>query len=223
MRALLTIIILSFNVSFVIARDANHANDGSAPKHKKRNDNVVKSGYTTIGAGYVAGPGQFNPYKQGASLNVSNGYLVDGAIIVDVSIAGNFLFKPSNHWYYQAGSGTPDGGLGYYDMLNVGIMPVILNNKHDCLAAGFFWGGEYIAIPPGHNTGYVQYAQAYSSVFSYAYGFKVHYYPDENFLIFAQINFAVEKEINVDSYGGQFSRPANFYTVNVGAALKFDW
>jgi len=231
MRKLLFTLMLSLNAACVFAQERTPTdlnNNKEAIQKRLREvrleNQVLKGGYATVGLGYVAGPSPLAPYKQGASIDAGAGYALFGnRLVLDINITGDFLFTANKHWYGQTFqlANNADIGTGYYDMATVGLMPVLFNHKHDCMAAGFFGGIDIITLGTPDKQ---RYPLSPYQLSIFTRGFKVYYYPDEGFLFFAKLNLVSENSVSMDPHLAPYdSRMVNFYTINVGVASKFNW
>ena len=231
MRKLLFTLMLSLNAACVFAQERTPTdlnNNKEAIQKRLREvrleNQVLKGGYATVGLGYVAGPSPLAPYKQGASIDAGAGYALFGnRLVLDINITGDFLFTANNGWYGQllTLSANEKISMGYYDMATVGLMPVLFNHKHDCLAAGIFGGIDIITLGTPDQQ---RYPLSPYKLSIFTRGFKVYYYPDEGFLFFAQLNLVSENEVSIDPRLAPYdNQQVNFYTINVGVAGKFNW
>jgi len=195
---------------------------------KKQNEKTVHNIYAGIGVGYVTEPSHYGPYKHGVSGRLTGGFpILQDKVIIDLNIISDFMYAANNGWYasaYNLNMGLPaNASMGHYTMGTVGIMPVIFNGKNGCLAAGAFYGINYIELGIPGKEPYINYVSSPTRVSRPAYGIKIHYYADKNYFLFAQLNLAVVNDIPVDTQSGTYQRIANFNTLEGGVAYRFNF
>lgn len=198
-----------------------------APKKKKK---TLTDSYLSMGLGYTLGLGTNAPYRNGINFYTSDAFpIFSRKAVLDFNLNIHFLFSPNEQWYAKAfmiPQGSVSGvGLGYYDMLTVGLSPVIFNKKGSALTAGAFAGINLIMLSSASD-----YNGSYSLSYpvAFCYGIKSNWYFNRDLFLFGQLTFNSLNKVTADLPSGYSANtvPVSYTNISVGVAFKFslwDW